>query len=167
MKRMMLRAAMALALAAVAAAPAAAQDIVGLPLGTQAPNPSVFTLGGKPANLGAYIGKTPMLIEFWATWCPNCRELRPTMHAMAQKYGKQIQFVGIAVSVNENPERAKKFVAKYDLPGVNFFDTNGDATDKYAAPATSYVVVVNKAGKIVYTGVGGKQDIEAAIRKAL
>ena len=167
MRNMILRAAVALALVALAAAPAAAQDDVGLPLGTQAPNPAVFTLDGRPANLGAYIGKTPMLIEFWATWCPNCRELRPTMDAMAKKYGKQVQFVGIAVSVNENPERVKKFVAKYDLPGVNFFDTNGDATDKYAAPATSYVVVVNRAGKIVYTGVGGKQDLEAAIRKAL
>jgi hypothetical protein len=34
-------------------------------------------------------------------------------------------------------------------------------------PATSYVVVVNKAGKIVYTGVGGTQNLDAAIRKAL
>jgi len=34
-------------------------------------------------------------------------------------------------------------------------------------PATSYVVVVNKAGKVVYTGLGGKQDLEAAIKKAL
>ena len=167
MRNMILRAAVALALVALAAAPAAAQDDVGLPLGTQAPNPAVFTLDGRPANLGAYIGKTPMLIEFWATWCPNCRELRPTMDAMAAKYGKQIQFVGIAVSVNENPARVKAFVAKYHLPGINFFDTNGDASDKYAAPATSYVVVVNKAGRVVYTGVGGSQDLEAAIRKAL
>ncbi len=167
MRHMILRALAAAALAAAVATPAAAQDDVGLPVGTQAPNPSVFTLDGKPATLGAYIGKTPMLIEFWATWCPNCRELRPTMDAMAKKYGKQVQFVGIAVSVNENPERVKKFVAKYDLPGAIFFDTNGDATDKYAAPATSYVVVVNKAGRIVYTGVGGKQDLEAAIKKAL
>jgi thiol-disulfide isomerase/thioredoxin len=166
MKTLILRTAATLALLTVAAAPATAQDIVGLPLGTQAPNPTVFTLSGKPANLGAYLGKTPMLIEFWATWCPNCRELRPTMKAMAEKFGSKIQFVGIAVSVNENPERVKEFVAKYDLPGVQFFDTNGDATDKFAAPATSYVVVVNKAGRIVYTGVGGTQNIEAAIGKA-
>jgi len=37
----------------------------------------------------------------------------------------------------------------------------------YDVPATSYVVVVNKAGKVVYTGLGGKQDLEAAIKKAL
>ena len=34
-------------------------------------------------------------------------------------------------------------------------------------PATSYVVVLDKKGKVVYTGLGGKQDLEAAIRKAL
>jgi ribosomal protein S5 len=34
-------------------------------------------------------------------------------------------------------------------------------------PATSYVVVVDRSGKVVYTGVGGTQNIDAAIRKAL
>ena len=108
-----------------------------------------------------------MLIEFWATWCPNCRELRPTMDAVAAKYGDRVQFVGIAVSVNENPARVKAFVAKYHLPGVNYFDTDGDASGAFDAPATSYVVVLDRTGKVVYTGLGGKQDLEAAIRKAL
>jgi ribosomal protein S5 len=34
-------------------------------------------------------------------------------------------------------------------------------------PATSYVVVTDRTGKVVYTGLGGEQDIEAAIQKAL
>ena len=37
----------------------------------------------------------------------------------------------------------------------------------YDVPATSYVVVINKAGKVVYTGLGGDQDLEAAIKKVL
>ena len=37
----------------------------------------------------------------------------------------------------------------------------------YDAPATSYVVVLDKTGKVVYTGVGGKQDVEAAVKKAM
>ena len=49
----------------------------------------------------------------------------------------------------------------------HYFDTKGEATGAYDAPATSYVVVFNKAGKVVYTGLGGKQDLEAAIKKAL
>jgi len=157
----------ALALAAAAPTVVRAQDVVGLPVGTQAPNAAVYTLDGAKADLGAFVGKTPTLIEFWATWCPNCRELQPTMKAMAAKYGDRVKFVGIAVSVNENPKRVKAFVAKYGIPGTQFFDTDGDASGKYDAPATSYVVVLDKTGKVVYTGVGGTQDLEAAIKKAL
>jgi thiol-disulfide isomerase/thioredoxin len=145
---------------------ARAQDL-GLEVGSTAPPAKVFTLDGKEADLAQYIGKTPMLIEFWATWCPNCQELEPTLLEVAKKYGGRVKFVGVAVSVNENPARVKAFVAKHGLPGDQYFDTKGNATGAYDAPATSYVVVIDKAGKVVYTGLGGKQDLDAAIKKAL
>jgi len=145
---------------------ARAQDL-GLEVGSTAPPAKVFTLDGKEADLAQYIGKTPMLIEFWATWCPNCQELEPTLLEVAKKYGGRVKFVGVAVSVNENPARVKAFVAKHGLPGDQYFDTKGNATGAYDAPATSYVVIIDKAGKVVYTGLGGKQDLDAAIKKAL
>jgi len=158
---------LALLLAAmVMPAVAHAQD-VGLEVGTQAPAAKVHTLDGKDANLSQYIGKTPILMEFWATWCPNCKELEPTLVAALKKYGNQVKFVGVAVSVNETPERVKAFVAKHGLPGDHYFDAKGNASGAYDAPATSYVVVINKAGKVVYTGLGGKQNLDAAIKKAL
>jgi thiol-disulfide isomerase/thioredoxin len=143
-----------------------AQDL-GIEVGTTAPAAKVFTLDGKEANLSQYIGKTPVIMEFWATWCPNCKELEPTLVAAAKKYGAQVKFVGVAVSVNESPDKVKLFVEKHGLPGDHYFDTKGEATGAYDVPATSYVVVINKAGKVVYTGLGGKQDLEAAIKKAL
>jgi cytochrome c biogenesis protein CcmG/thiol:disulfide interchange protein DsbE len=149
-----------------AARTARAQDL-GLQVGTVAPAAAVHTLDGKDADLAQYIGKTPAVIEFWATWCPNCAELEPTLLAVSKKYGTRVRFVGVAVSVNESPARVKAFVAKHGLPGDQYFDTKGNATGAYDVPATSYVVVIDKAGKIVYTGLGGKQDLEAAIRKAL
>jgi len=159
---------LAAAVAAVIVAPrtAHAQDL-GVQVGTVAPAAKLSTLDGKDADLSQYIGKTPAVIEFWATWCPNCAELEPTMLAAAKKYGNQVKFVGVAVSVNESPARVKAFVAKHGLPGDHYFDTKGDATGAYDVPATSYVVVINKAGKVVYTGLGGKQDLDAAIKKAL
>jgi thiol-disulfide isomerase/thioredoxin len=153
-------------LAMVAPRVASAQDL-GVQLGSTAPAARVFTLDGKTADLSQYIGKTPAVIEFWATWCDNCKELEPTLLDVAKQYGKQIKFVGVAVSVNQSPERVKAFVAKHGLPGDQYFDTKGDATGAYDVPATSYVVVINKAGKVVYTGLGGKQDLAAAIKKAL
>ena len=157
-----------LALMAIGLAPIAAraQDL-GVEVGSTAPAAKVYTLDGKEADLAQYIGKTPLLIEFWATWCPNCKELEPTLVEVAKKYGSRVKFVGVAVSVNESPERVKAFVAKHGLPGDQYFDTKGNATGAYDAPATSYVVVIDKAGKVVYTGLGGKQDLEAAIKKAL
>jgi thiol-disulfide isomerase/thioredoxin len=149
-----------------APATASAQDL-GVQIGTVAPAAKVWTLDGKEADLSQYVGKTPTVIEFWATWCPNCAELEPTLLAASKKYGAQVKFVGVAVSVNESPARVKLFVEKHKLPGDHYFDTKGNATGAYDVPATSYVVVFNKAGKIVYTGLGGKQDLEAAIKKAL
>ena len=158
----------ALATIAFASAPAMvkAQDL-GIQVGSEAPAAKVHTLDGKEADLAQYTGKTPVVMEFWATWCPNCAELEPTLVAAAKKFGTQVKFVGVAVSVNETPERVKAFVAKHGLPGDQYFDTKGNATGAYDVPATSYVVVLNKAGKVVYTGLGGKQNLEAAIKKAL
>jgi thiol-disulfide isomerase/thioredoxin len=150
----------------LAPATARAQE-VGLEVGTAAPAAKVHTLDGKEADLAQYIGKTPIVMEFWAIWCPNCKELEPSLVAASKKYGDQVKFIGMAVSVNETPEKVKAFVEKHGLPGEQFFDTKGNASGAYDAPATSYVVVINKAGKVVYTGLGGKQNLDAAIKKAL
>jgi thiol-disulfide isomerase/thioredoxin len=139
----------------------------GIEIGAKAPAAAVETLDGKPADLAQFVGKQPVLIEFWATWCPNCRELEPHLKAVHAKYAGQVRFVGVSVSVNQSPERVKAYVAKHEIPGDQVFDRNGAATGAYDVPATSYVVVLDKSGKVVYTGLGGDQDLEKAIKKAL
>ena len=76
-----------------------AQDL-GIERGSMAPGAKVATLDGKEADLSAYIGKLPVVMEFWAVWCPNCKELEPSFKALHAKYGKQVSFVGVGVSVN-------------------------------------------------------------------
>ena len=148
------------------ARPAAAQEI-GLDIGTQGPAARVESLDGKPADLSAYVGKRPVIMEFWATWCGNCHELEPVLKALHAKYGDKVAFVGVAVSVNQSPARVKAYVEKNKLPWIQLFDRKGEASGAYDAPATSYIVVLDASGKVVYTGLGGKQDLEPAIRKAL
>ena len=143
-----------------------AQDL-GIDVGSTAPSAKVYTLDGKEADLAQYVGKTATVIEFWATWCGNCKELEPALLAAMKKYGSQVKFVGVAVSINQSPARVKAYVDKHGLIGDQYFDTKGEATGAYDVPATSFVVVLNKAGKVVYTGLGGKQNLEAAIKKAL
>lgn len=139
----------------------------GIDLGTRAPAAAVQTLDGKTADLSSYVGKGPVLMEFWATWCPNCKELEPALLAAQKKYAGKVRFVGVAVSVNQSPARIKAYVAKHGIRHDILFDANGKAAEAYDVPATSYVVVLNARGNVVYTGLGGKQDLEAAIKKAL
>ena len=151
----------------VAASALQAQE-TGLPVGAKAPTSTVVeTLDGKAFDIGQYVGKTPMLIEFWATWCPLCKQLEPTMIDVAKKYGSKVKFIGVAVSVNQTPERVKLYAEKHGLPMEVYFDRKGAAADAYDAAATSYVVVVDKAGTVVYTGLGGSQNLETALKKAL
>jgi len=156
--------------ALLAAAPfpatALAQDL-GIDVGAQAPVVTVQSLDGKPVDLGKYIGKTPMLIEFWATWCPNCRELMPALLDAEKKYGKKVKFVALAVAINQSPERVRRYLAAHPMPHDFYYDVDGKAAGAFDAPATSYVVVLDKNGRVVYTGLGGTQNLEAAIKKAL
>ena len=164
--RMVRSAAMVLVALVSARRAAPAQD-VGIPVGSKAPAAAVQTLDSKPADLADFIGKTPVLIEFWATWCPNCKELEPAMKAAAAKYGSRVKFVGVSVTVNQSVEHVKAYVLKHVIPGTQVWDARGKATEQYDVPATSFVVVIDKAGKVVYTGVGGTQDLDAAIKKGL
>ena len=156
-----------LALALLAAPLALPAQDSGIPVGSKAPAAVVESLDGKSVDLASWIGKTPVLIEFWATWCPNCKELEPAMAAAHRKYGDRVRFVGVAVSVNQSPELVRRYAAKHALPLEILFDRKGTASDAYDVPATSYVVVIDRAGKVVYTGLGGDQDLEAALKKAL
>jgi thiol-disulfide isomerase/thioredoxin len=144
-----------------------AQDPLGLPVGAKAPGAKVQTLDGKPVDLSSYIGKGPVVLEFWALWCGNCKELEPQLKSLTAKYAGKVTFVSVAVSVNESPDRVKRYAEKYGLTQQLVFDADGAATDAYFAPATSYVVVVDRNGKIVYTGLGGDQKLESAVQKGL
>jgi thiol-disulfide isomerase/thioredoxin len=115
----------------------------------------------------AQVAKGPAVIEFWATWCENCEHLLPALKTAYTKYGTRVRFVGVSVSANQSVKRVGLHVAKHGVPGLQLYDTKGEATGNWDVPATSYVVVLDRKGKVVYTGVGGDQDLEAAIRKAL
>lgn len=162
MKRML----WAFGLGLCALSSAAAQDI-GLELGSKPGAATVETLDGTSVDLAQYVGKKPVLMEFWATWCGNCTALEPTMLAMHKKYGTQVEFLGIAVSINQSVPRVKAYVAKHQLPWTQLYDRKGEAGGAYDVPATSYVVVLDKTGKVVYTGLGGSQDLESALKKAI
>lgn len=156
----------ALAAQAALAAPLRAQD-VGLELGVTPPAALVQDLAGETADLSQlFVGKKPVLFEFWATWCPLCAKLLPRMEAAQRRYGGRVEFVVIGVGVNQTRQSMWRHLEQHPMPFRFYFDNAGAAVRAFDAPTTSYIVALDASGRVVYTGVGKDQDVEAAARRA-
>jgi thiol-disulfide isomerase/thioredoxin len=168
--RLIARVAFAAALTAIVTAPrSAAAQIqmwdVGLKVGVEAPAAVVERLDGSTVNLADFYGRQPVVLEFWATWCPLCRKLEPSMQAARQKYDGKVMFISVGVPANQTPEKQKTYVEDRKLTGVFTFDRSSAAMKAFAVPHTSYIVVVGTDRRVAYTGVGDDQDIDAVLAK--
>jgi thiol-disulfide isomerase/thioredoxin len=166
MKKHLLTAIVVVAMSALTTGRARAQE-GGIKLDADAPDAAVETLDGRKVDLRSYLHGKPAVLEFWATWCPLCKQLEPRMQAAREKYADRVAFVSVGVKDNQSPEKQKAFVESKHLGGEFVFDRDGTAVAAYKVPHTSYLVVVDAKGKVVYTGVGGEQNVDAAIMKAL
>ncbi len=137
----------------------------GIAVGARAPAVKVNDLEGKPVDLGQYIGKRPVFLEFWATWCDLCEELLPELRAAQAAYGSKVEFFGVNVTVNQSVEKVRKYLQAHNPGFRTLYDDEGVSIRAYQVPATSYVVIVDRAGKVAYTGSGGSQDFDAVLRK--
>ncbi len=144
-----------------------AQDVIGIPVGEAPPAVTLENLNGDSVALSQWIGKKPVIVEFWATWCPICAELLPRMETAQRKYGDRVAFLVVAVAVNQSKNGVRRHLERDPMPFTFLWDGNGAAVRAFQAPSTSYIAVLDAKGRVVYTGVGADQDIEAAIEKAV
>lgn len=152
---------------ALPASAAGQDDVIGIPVGQTPPAVTIEDLDANPVELSRWVGKKPVLVEFWATWCPVCAELLPRMEAARTKYGDRVEFLVIAVAVNQSKTGVRRHLARHPMPFTFLWDVNGNATRAFQAPATSYVAILDARGRVVYTGIGADQDIGAALETAL
>jgi thiol-disulfide isomerase/thioredoxin len=159
-----LRAVMPFFLVLLGAQRLAGQDSA-LKVGDRAPRVAVHDLAGKPVDLGQYIGAKPVFLEFWATWCESCRELQPRVRAAQKAYASQVEFIGINVAVNQSPGGVRQYLEAHEPGFRTLYDDEGTSTRAYRVPATSYVVIVDRSGQVVYTGIGGTQSFDRVLRQ--
>jgi thiol-disulfide isomerase/thioredoxin len=145
---------------------ATAQD-EGISVGSQGPVVTVPDLEGRPVDLGQYIGKKPVFLEFWATWCPLCEELLPRVRDAHGRFGDKVAFIGVNVAVNQTRDRVRRYLAQHQVPFQVLYDEAGVSVRAYDAPQTSYIVILNAQGKVVYTGVGTEQKFEDALARVV
>ena len=122
-------------------------------------------LDGRGVDLGRYVGVRPVFLEFWATWCELCAQLMPTVEAAHARYGSQVEFIGVNVSVNQSPARVRRYLAEHKPPFRTLYDDQGISTRAYRVPTTSYVVIIDRSGRVAYTGSGGDQQFDGVLRK--
>jgi len=138
---------------------ASAQE-VSLAPGTPAPDAELQDLDGNPVRLLDYVeeGK-PTLLEFWASWCENCEALQPQLNRIRQRWEGELNMVAIAVAVSQSQRRVRRHVEEHD-PGYPYlWDHRGNAVRAYNAATTSIVVILDREGRVAYTGVGGDQEL--------
>jgi len=139
----------------------------GITVGSPAPALTINDLDGKPVALSQFIGKKPVYLQFWATWCEVCEALLPQVKAVAAQYRGVVEFLGINVTVNQSQDRVRRYVAEHQPPFRVLWDDKGVSIRGYDVPGTSYVVIVDRQGKVAYTGFGKDQDLGAALKKVV
>jgi thiol-disulfide isomerase/thioredoxin len=128
----------------LSAAPIQAQMMV-VKQGEQLPTLSLNYLGKQPDLTGK-----PLLVEFWATWCPPCRTSIPHLNEIYAKYkAKGLQIVGIT---DENEATVKKFQKQIPMDYNVAIDTPGSIYEQFGIKAIPTAFLVDKSGKIVWTG---------------
>ncbi|MDH3296900.1 MAG: TlpA family protein disulfide reductase [Gemmatimonadota bacterium] len=156
-----------LCLIGLTAQSAQAQTQVGMEIGRRPDALALESVHGGRVDLGQVIGHRPVLLEFWATWCPKCRALHPKMEAAHAEFGDRVDFYGVAVAVGQNPRGVRRHLERHPLPFPMLWDARGDAVRTFMAPVTSYVVILDADGRVAYTGVDSGQDILGALRRVV
>jgi thiol-disulfide isomerase/thioredoxin len=112
--------------------------------------------GGEPISVDSIKG--PAIINIWGTWCAPCREELPHFAELLNKYGDQVDVIGIAVE-EKNQATVRKFVKRNGITWPILYDETGSTQEKFG-PGVPVTAFINKSGKVVYTRYGAFQSLE-------
>lgn len=107
--------------------------------------------GGQPVNLKQVVGKQPVYIKFWATWCLDCRKELPHLQQTYEKYRDKIAIYAVNLNINETDEYILQLQQKHQLTIPIVMDNNGSIASNFEFPGTPFHVLINTQGEVVYT----------------
>ncbi len=129
-----------------------------------APEVRFVTLAGESLSVSALRGKV-VLVNFWATWCPECMREMPGMIDTYRKYEAR-GYVVVSVAVKSEAEK----VARFSLPFTVVVDEHGELARAFGkVRITPSSFLIDREGRIVarYVGMPAWPDFHAAIENAL
>ena len=129
-------------------------------IGTPAPPVQIDQwITSPPPDLNGQV----YVLEFWATWCPPCKQSIPHMIELTNKYKDKVSFV--AISTDESPKPVKEMV---QIKGINYYvGMNNSMAAKYSITGIPSAFVVGRDGRIAWSGHPMEPGFEHAIVSAL
>jgi len=136
--------------------------------GTKGPAPqwTLQDLDGKSVALADLLGK-PVVIDFWATWCPPCEFQIPILNKIHALYGNRVEVVGISVDVGGR-EAVAPFAAERKI-AYRIVLGDEELAQRYGALGFPSLFVLRADGAIDFSHVGliEPEDLEKAVEAAL
>jgi peroxiredoxin len=131
---------------------------------TAAPDFTVPGLRGGPLRLADFRGRV-LLLNFWATWCPPCREEMPSMERLYLRY-RDRGFTVLALSIDRNLAAVPPFVEEFRLTFPIGLDSKMAVAELYRVRALPTTIVIDRAGQVV-AGAAGARDWDSPAAHAV
>jgi peroxiredoxin len=134
--------------------------------GFLAPDFHVETLDGEVLTLSDLRGR-PVVLNFWATWCPPCRAEMPALEAAYREHGDEgLEIVGMDATSQDSLPAVVAFVDELHLTFPIGLDTSGEVQRLYLIRAFPTTFFIDRQGTIREVAIGGPLA-EAHIRSAV
>ena len=117
-----------------------------LAAGDNAPTFSLLDLDGNTISLGDLLKGKEVILSFWASWCPECRQQMPILNGIAKKYRDKIEIIG--VNTGEAKKTVMSFVKDIRIEYKILLDAKGQVAKIYDVVGVPTNVLINKEGLI-------------------
>lgn len=136
-----------------------------------APDFTAENAKGKPVSFFSMTGKKPVVLNFWASWCPPCKQEMPGFEAMYKKYSDKVEFVMVNMTdgARETKKKASTFIKNQGYTFPVYYDTEQEAAYNYQAESLPTTYFINKDGEIVSGARGAMEEsaLESEIQKLI
>lgn len=139
-------------------------------IGENAPDFTLKDMSGKDVTFSSFKGK-PVLLNFWATWCPYCRQERPHLKSLHEEYREEL--VIISVSIDRSTRTVKNYMEQNPAPYIVLSDTEGMAAVPYNVMSLPTTYLIDREGTISrklmgmvkWSEKGAKEFIDTLIKQ--
>lgn len=119
---------------------------------------------GQIVKLDSYLGKKPVYLKFWATWCKPCMEQMPHFQHAYEQYGDKIQFVAINIDLNDDADAVAKVKERFSLTMPIFTDHTGQVAKHYEFMGTPFHVLIDSDKKVIFQGHEADKPLDNTLR---